>query len=196
MNDIPYHSALKAGKMQEARLLPPGMVQYDHRENSVQVWDINGVTIPDEFKECDLIYAEPMWPAGMKNFDERAGSITSSYADHAKAVARFMRELPLPTVMTTSKAMLKHMPLPDLVMTIDLNGNPADVGFWNGAVGFGDDNRDLIRDLATRYNVVGDWCAGYGTTGRLFIEAGKRAVLADYNAECCGYIADHMEGWG
>lgn len=196
IDDIPYHSALKGGKLQNAKPLPHGVVHFDHRGNSVQVWDVNTQPVPDEFKECDLIYAEPMWPAGVKNFDARAGAATPSYGDHAKAVAALLRGLRVPTVMTTSKAMLKHMPRPDMTMVIDLNGNPADVAFWNGAVGFGDDNRSLIRDLATRYNVVGDWCAGYGTTGRLFIEVGKQAHMADYNADCCGFIAEHMEFWG
>lgn len=196
MTDIPYHSALATGKLYEADPLPSGVVHFDHRENSVQCWDINNGVIPEEFYECDLIYAEPMWPAGVKNFDERAGVQTPSYPEHCLAVGGIITKLGKPTVMTTSKKMLATLPYPDMVTECDLNGGRAHIGFWHGAFAIGDTNQEIIRHLAAQYDRVGDFCAGYGTTGRLFIEAGKNAVLSDYNASCCGYIAKHMETWG
>jgi len=191
---IPYHSALKKGERQESAPLDGHF--HDGRGNQCFVWDVNDDTIPEAFKSCDLLYAEPSWPAGLKAFDERAGVQTRSYANYAANLGRIIRELQKPTVMMVSKITLRHMPLPDFTTIVDLNGNRADVGFWNGAFVVGATNRDLIRGLAQEYDLVGDFCAGYGTTGRLFIEAGKNCVLSDYNAECCGYIAEHMGTWG
>ena len=133
---------------------------------------------------------------GLKAFDERAGVQTSSYADYAKSIGKLIANTATPCVMMVSKIALKHMPPPDYSTRVKLNGNMADVAFWNGAFATGPDNLTLIRELAQQYDLVWDFCAGYGNTGRLFVEAGKRCILSDYNAHCCGYIAEHMEGWG
>lgn len=196
MTKIPYHSALAKGQLEDAEALPSGVVHFDHRENSVQVWDINSDPIPEEFRECDLIYAEPAFPAGMAIFDERAGAKHTQYDVYATNFGRIIRELGKPTVMFLPDRALKFLPPPDFTTKVDLNGNLTMVAFWNGAFALGGSNKDLIRGLACEYNRVGDFCCGYGTTGRLFIEAGKNCVLSDYNPLCCGYVADHMEGWG
>lgn len=196
MTDVPYHSALSKGKLEVATPLPSGVVHFDHRENSIQVWDVNNGEIPDEYRECDLIYCEPAFPAGLSKFDARAGVATPSYGEYASNFGRIISDLSKPTVMFIPKDALKFTPPPDFTTMAVLNDNPTMVAFWNGAFALGGTNHELIRDLALRYDCVGDFCCGYGTTGRLVIEAGKRCVLSDYNAECCGFVVEHMEHWG
>lgn len=190
----PYHSALSKGQPQEAEPLT-GKFQ-DGRGNICFTWDVNNREIPDQYRSCDLIYAEPSWPAGLKEFDQRAGVGSPSYAYYATSLGLIIRELAVPTIMMISKITLRHLPPPDFTTVVILNGNRADVGFWNGAFAAGESNLELIRNLASQYNRVGDFCCGYGTTGRLFIEAGRTCVLTDYNAVCCGFVAQNMESWG
>jgi hypothetical protein len=54
---------------------------------------------------------------------------------------------------------------------------------------------ELLHALAQRYDVAGDFCAGYGRTARFFLRSGKRAVVSDFNPQCIGYIAEHAEDW-
>lgn len=196
MTKLPYHSALANGKMEDADPLPAGVVHLDQHGNVVTVWDINADPIPEAFLECDLIYCEPAFPAGMSKFDDRAGKEPYSYEEYATNFGRTLKELAKPTVMFIPERALKFTPAPDFTTEAMLNGNKTLVAFWNGAFSWGDDNHTIIRCLADNYDRVGDFCAGYGTTGRLFAEAGKGFVMSDYNAQCCGYIAANMEGWG
>lgn len=191
---IPYHSALSKGQLETATPLE-GPVQ-DDRGNWALVWDVNDRTPPDQFYECDLIYAEPSWPAGLAAFDERAGVETPGYAHYADSLRIIVEKLKKPTAMFISSRALRRMPMPDLTFDADLNGNLTPIAFWNGAFATGSSNKDIIRDFAKRHNRVGDFCCGYGTTGRLFSEAGKRFVMSDYNALCAGYVAEHMGDWG
>jgi len=190
--NIPYHSALAAGKLEEgAPLAEP----YCENECWVMVWDVNDRAIPDPYHRCDLLYAEPSWPAGLKNFDARAGVETSSFRDYALSVRHIIETLNVPTVMFVGAQAQRLLPIPDYSIEADLNGNLTPVCFWNGAMASGASNKDIIRDLAQHYNVVGDFCCGYGTTGRLFKEAGREFVMSDYNAQVCGYVAANMDGW-
>lgn len=194
MTKIPYHSALAKGKLEEAA--PLSGLYLDTRNNACFVWDIVTDEIPDLFYECDLVYAEPAFPAGLKAFDQRAGRSTLTYSQYATAFGDIIRKLDRPTVLFIPPVALKFTPPPDYTTEADLNGNRTLVGFWNGAMAMGTTNKEIILTLAERYDRVGDFAAGYGTTGRLFIEAGRNCVLSDYNAQCCGYIAENMEGWG
>ena len=194
MEKIPYHSALKQGIAEEAE--PLQGVHTDAQGNTCFVWDVTAPEIPEAYYECDLIYAEPSWPGGLERFDERAGVKTESYAAYATAVARIITELGKPTVLFVGANALRHTPPPDFTTSAILNGNTVQAAFWNGAFALGNGSQDIIRSLAERYDRVGDFCCGYGTTGRLFMEAGKTCVLTDYNAKCCGFVAREMKGWG
>lgn len=194
MDKIPYHSALKQGKGEEAE--PLQGVHTDAQGNTCFVWDVTTPDIPEAYLTCDLIYAEPSWPGGLERFDARAGVKTDSYAAYAGAIASFIERLNKPTVMFVGANALRHTPPPDFTVSAILNGNKVQAAFWNGAFATGNSNQEIIRNLAKRYDRVGDFCCGYGTTGRLFMEAGKTCVLTDYNANCCGYIAQEMKGWG
>ena len=47
----------------------------------------------------------------------------------------------------------------------------------------------IMRSLAIRFNYVGDFCAGYGNTCRIFKEHGKSFIASDINPKCVYYIA-------
>lgn len=56
-------------------------------------------------------------------------------------------------------------------------------------------NGEVLALLARKYKKVGDWCCGYGYSGRVFLSQGREAVLSDYNAKCIGYIANNYQTW-
>lgn len=190
----PYHTALSHGRTEGATPLHGSY--HDGRRNHVYVWGLKG-SIPDPYRACDLIYGEPAWPAGLKEFDKRAGVTTESYAAHIADVARVMQSLNKPTVLVGSPAMLLKLPGLDLSGEILLNTAKATMGFYNGASPVFMPTTDaLLHALALIYTRVGDFCCGYGNTGKIFLEAGRNCVLSDYNAECCGYVAAHLGKWG
>lgn len=195
--NLPYHSALSNGKLEDAS---PLMGVFEYEGSAVFPWDINAATlskgIPEPYYSCDVIYAEPAWPSGLAAFDQRAGVTSPPFSVYAQRLGYIIRMLGKPSVMFASDRALSCMPPADFVTDAGLNGNRTKVGFWNGAYALGNNNHEFIRDLASRYNRVGDFCCGYGTTGRLFREAGKTFVMSDYNTVCCGYVAREMKGWG
>jgi hypothetical protein len=54
---------------------------------------------------------------------------------------------------------------------------------------------EFLHALSQRYDLAGDFCCGYGRTGRFFLRSGKRAVLSDFNSTCIGYVAGMVETW-
>lgn len=189
-----YHSALSCGSLQDA--IPLTSPFEDSRGNCVFVWNTGTRDIPEAYSQCDLLYSEPAWPHGLKVFGDRANAEVPTYAEYSKGIGHIITELNKPTVLICSLQLIKHIKPPDLLTGTRLNGSVVPVGFWNGAFGLGSTSQMLMTDLASRYDRVGDFCAGYGNTGRTFVEGGKGCVLSDYNAKCCGYMAANMEGWG
>lgn len=188
-----YHSALKAGRLEDAE---PFSGVFKKHGDITMCWDVHSSAIPDEADAADIFYAEPAWPAGFKTFNERAQIRNErSYADYCAAMARLIA-VGKPTVLFASKVMLKALPAPDMTVTADLNGNKADVGFWNGAFATGNTNHEIIANLAKQHEWVWDFCAGYGTTGRIFREEGGSFLLTDHNPFCIGYIKSWMEADG
>lgn len=192
MTNAPYHSALAQGRLQDA---PPLTAPFTHMGSTVLCWDINREPIPDAYHRCDVIYADPPWSGGISVFDQRAGVVSPDYDEHARRIGRIITDLGKPTVLLIGATLSARLPPADFSMSVMLNGTRAQASFWNGAYALGDVSTDLIRFLAKTYNCVGDFFCGYGTTGRLFAEAGKSFVMSDYNAQCCGFVAREMTGW-
>ena len=184
----PYHSGHKPPvKSTKARRVEAnGSVAFTH--------DITR-GLPDEYFDCDVIYSELPWRNGMATYNKRAGKSTA-YADFLKAMVAVVEE-GRRTVYVTGAHALPSLPDADLIAYPRLNEWEAVALFYNFAPRSAswDTATEIILDLAKKYRRVGDPCCGYGRTLRLFAAAGRTFVGSDYNAQCIGYIGQHIEEW-
>lgn len=158
-----------------------------------------GPALPDEYGPCDVYVTDLPWRVGFDTFNERAGIDDGrTYPAFMRRVAEIVEALTVPTWLVTGRHALPALPAPDVVLPTVLNEDKAvAVGFRPGPEAGGRFGvaQELLHALASNYDVVGDFCCGYGRAGRFFLRAGKRAVLSDVNPSCVGYIAAHAPGW-
>lgn len=150
--------------------------------------------LPAEYADCDLLYSDLPWQAGMDEFNSRSGSSTT-YAELLRSVSAVVSASFVPVVLVTGRHAVKRLPTADQEMRVDLNGTPAVALIYGQRVPRANTATELLVRLTDGYGRVGDFCCGYGRTLRLFQAAGKSWVGSDNNARCIGYIAAHAPGW-
>ena len=156
-------------------------------------------TLPGEFLICDVLVTDLPWRIGYETFNRRAGVIDGrTYGTFMTRVSEIVESTSVPLYLITGKHALRHLPAPDCALFMRLNEDDAlAIGYRPGGEverSYGV-SQEFLAELARRYDVAGDFCAGYGRTARFFLRAGKRAVMSDYNARCIGYIAEHAASW-
>lgn len=177
---------------------------------AVQLWEGNGCvafvhditaspTLPASYAQCDVLVTDLPWQKGFETFNQRAGVDDGrSYPAFLARVCELVESEAVPTYLVTGRHALPHLPKPDVLLPMMLNEDEAvAVGYRPGdeADGRYGVAPELLHALAQRYDTAGDFCCGYGRTGRFFLRSGKRAVLSDFNPTCIGYIAEHAPGW-
>jgi hypothetical protein len=160
---------------------------------------LSSQALPPEYVTCDVMVTDLPWKRGYDTFNERAVvSDGRTYDQFMERVAEFAVATDVPLWLVTGKHALAYLPQPDSVLSMRLNEDDAlAIGYRPGPEVEQDYGvtQEFLHALAQRYTVAGDWCAGYGRTGRFFLRAGKHAVLSDFNPRCIGYIAEHAPSW-
>lgn len=164
------------------------------------VHDILSVaTLPPDFNVCDVLITDLPWQRGYETFNERAGVTDDrTYATFMQRVAELVEAATVPTYLITGRHALPKLPAPDLVLPMMLNEWEAVAICYrpdaeaDGRYGVAP---EFLHALSKRYAIAGDFCAGYGRTGRFFLRSGRAAVLSDFNPHCIGYIAEHAPAW-
>jgi len=147
--------------------------------------------IPVEMRTADVIYADPPWRAGYEEFALRAGSrVRVDYNQFLKNMRDEVLALDVPTILTAGRVMARVL-MPDCEAKITLNGDECIACIWKMSPWDGvKDAEDVIRGLAeSGFDRIGDFCCGYGRSGRIFSEHEKGYVMSDINPHCIGYIA-------
>jgi hypothetical protein len=191
----PYHSALHPAIFAER------VARVEHPNGSIaMVHDVMD-GLPEEMNDCDVLYADLPWRDGFGRFNRRAGVRDDrTYPALMRAVSEALNASSAAAVMVTGKHAKRLLPPADAEVPVTLNGGPSVAYVYRmEALPMPGPNReylparDLLAFLADRYDRVGDFCCGYGRSGRTFIGAGKTAVLSDLNPMCIGMIASE---WG
>jgi hypothetical protein len=178
--------------------------------SSVQRWEgagclafvhdiMDSPQLPLEFAPCDVLVADLPWQKGYETFNERAGVDDGrTYASFMARVGELAESATVPTWLVTGKHALPKLPGPHAVLEMKLNEWDAiAIGYRPGPETEGRYGmaQEFLFGLAQQYDCAGDFCAGYGRTGRSFVRSGKRAVLSDFNTQCIGYIAANATSW-
>ena len=195
---IHYLSALKSNNCVDAWTGYPeaelGHVEFPHsRVKLVRHNIIEG--LHHAFTQCDCLYTDVAWPAGMKTFDEYARTSTD-YHHYLRAISVVFNNTRLPVVFVGGKALEKNF-YPDGVREIKLNKEKAYAYFRNMELGEVKTADEILALMATQYNRVGDPCCGLGRTGSVFYKAGKSCVMSDYNGRVICYLSrnwNHIYG--
>lgn len=151
------------------------------------------------FDRCDVLVADLPWQRGYEVFNQRAGVDDGrDYAGFMRCVSALVEAATVPTWLVTGAHAARFLPDADVQIPMMLNEDRAIAyGYRPGmeTAARNGEAREFLRTLAETYDCAGDFCAGYGRTGRIFLRAGKRAVLSDVNPQCIGYIAEHAPDW-
>lgn len=160
-------------------------------------WDVLEGRLPKMYSECDVFYSDLAWKAGFERFNERAGvKDQRSFAQYMEAVSKIIMGTRAASVIVTGKHAERYLPNHCQALHSTLNGLPCMVYVYNTKINCKDETTiDILKYMASRYKRVGDFCCGYGRSGRIFARHGKSFVMSDFNPECIGYIAQNAERW-
>ena len=184
-----YHSALRAPEDSAPQR------GFALGSSCAVVHDLTSGPLPAAYGLCDVLYADLPWGEhGAAQFNKRAG-VSIPYRDLLTAVGAIIRAQPQPLVLVAGWRAAAHLPPPDKRLCVRLNGALSCALLYRVRLPPARDAADLLHDLATRYHRVGDFCCGYGRSGRIFWEHGREFTMSDYNQECIGYIAAHAAAW-
>jgi len=189
-----YHSALK-----EELFFPKKIISfYEKKGNSTFILN----TVKDfekikEIKKIDLIYSEPAWEKGYKEFLNRSeDKSNSNYSEYLNSISNIILDKTIPIILIIGKHAIKKLPIFNSFLNIKLHGYLTQVYGWNIDLSIYKNkfktNYDLIKLLSKDFNNVWDFSCGYGNTGKIFIENNKNCILTDINKKNITYIAENI----
>lgn len=186
-----YHTAL-GDRYEEF----PATDRVEHALGVAFVHDLAG-GIPEEMVNgADVFYADVPWAAGYEKFASRAGVPQKlKYRDFVGKLGKEIRLVGKPAAIVTGKHAVRQF-APDATAEVSLNGDNAVACLWRITPWAGRITTEmLIKTLAKRFNCVGDFCCGYGRSGRIFVQNGKTFIMSDLNAACIGHIKHNIRHW-
>lgn len=185
-----YHSALTA----PVRAKP---VEWFHsRSITAFTHDlIQTRDLPAEFRRCDVIYADLPWAHGFAVFQDRAGQRGATFESFMRAVDALLSASVNQTfVLVMGKRGDAMLSVKRESYPCHLNGDPATAVVLNRS-GARFDAAHPLEWAVGQAHCIGDFCCGYGRTGRMALRAGKPCVMSDVNPICIGYIAANSGYW-
>ncbi len=161
--------------------------------------------LPHDMMSVSLIYAELPWIGGWEEFNRRAvvGSEVT-YKAFAKTIEASIVASGVPAVLLVGAASARLFDAPKSfavrlnyayssicsVLCINFNSAHDDM---IGVASTARYSADLLARLAESFASVGDFACGYGNSGRIFANAGRRYVMSDINGRCIRHIS--QQGW-
>jgi len=178
--------------------MAPPATRFEMGDN-VALWHdlVADPTLPQEFDSCDVLYAEPPWPAGFDRFNRRAGTMDGrTYADLLTALTRLIEDRQEPVILILGRQAQRQLPEAQQVIRMTMNGGAVLALLHRVELDPPPaTNLALLAALARLYSRVGDPMCGYGLTARVFTAAGKAWTLSDSNRMCIGHIARTAPTW-
>lgn len=182
MRDL-YHSALGDA--------PAGdkLARFKAANGEAFVHDVmSSDSLPKQYKQCDVLYADPPWQRGYKTFAERCCvEPARTYDAFMWHVVGLIDRSELPAVMIVGKQAAKYFEgwraVPVRLQRFDA------VAYYNGVKPVQAYTANgILEGLARDYDCVGDFFAGYGASARAFTMAGKWFVASDCNPHCIAVL--------
>jgi hypothetical protein len=115
-----YHTALLKGSITFDNVRPTSFAELPNGIIMQNDFIKNG--LPQQFDGCDLLYAEPPWPHGLKVFNKRAGVNDFPYEKLVNAFNQLLQFTDKPVYLFVGSQMLKQLIQPKQVFDTKLNG--------------------------------------------------------------------------
>jgi len=187
MKREPYHSALKneINSQEECSYhkFKDGSVALRHNV-------VKGV-LPKEYNNADVFYCEIAWKGGIERFNKRA-SQKSSFLEFMNGINSVVKSIGnKPVIIVAGVTEGRFLSKNYKVIEGKLNGSKCKLYCYNIKLSRaydGKDVKDVLFLLSMQYNCIGDFTCGYGRSGRIFRENGKKFIMSDYNGKCINYI--------
>ena len=158
------------------------------------------INTPNEYvalyNDVDVIYADIPWRRGYDVFMKKVygDSIYPSYKDFIVNLNELITKLNKPTIIVAGDEVKNLLKKPYDKSKITINYNNS----YSTAYSYGIDVHqfnytvDLIEYLSLKYNVLGNFCCGYGYTGEIFLNNGKHFIMSDVNDGCISSIKNNI----
>lgn len=188
-----YYSALDKT---DTSLQYPAVKMFEYNGSIAFHADID-LGLPEPYRSADLLYIEPPWKDGFEKVNERAGVEKPSYPVFLNKINHIIESETRPVIVINGVSSKKYMFPTQHIVPVKLNGYLARAFLYNikpNGLDF-TDCPSLLKSLAKQFNCVGDFCCGYGTTGKVFAESGKKFIMSDINPRCIGYIKQEAPNW-
>jgi hypothetical protein len=145
------------------------------------------------YDDCDVLYTDIPMACGFDVFERRAQSAGRTYFEFLWNAGNFIQRAKKPAVILGGKIAAEFFGDAAVACKSKLNGLPVFAICFNLQLSKAKNEFDVLDELATRFDCIGDFCCGYGRAGRVFAKHGKRFVMSDLNDACIGHIA---KNWG
>jgi hypothetical protein len=187
-----YHTALLKGSITFDNVRPTSFAELPNGIIMQNDFIKNG--LPQQFDGCDLLYAEPPWPHGLKVFNKRAGVNDFPYEKLVNAFNQLLQFTDKPVYLFVGSQMLKQLIQPKQVFDTKLNGGDGLMAVWNDSYdGSHESTVAICKNLGKRYNIIGEFMAGYGASVKSFLRGGgKKFVAADFDGKCVTVMASQI----
>lgn len=156
--------------------------------------DLNKGVHP-EFANADVIYSEIPWERGYDKFVQ--GHTDKGFDEFVSTLREVIMTLRKPAYIIGSRRTAKLLNPHDYgTVNFDALGNhsPSIVAIFFPDKDFKvEHSTELMRALADEYDVILDFCCGYGNAAREFIKKGKKAIISDINGVCIKTAIEEME---
>ena len=179
-----YNSALRNGTVQESAWPTE---RFEHYGSIGKRWNIVTEPPPNELYQCDVIYCEPPFPAGLKVFDRRAGESTKDYTVFAEAFAEVWRTISVPKYAIVNHRLLTKLPAPSGIVVVKLNNAKERLAYWDAPKPEEDQtNLSICKWLGKSFTRLGDITCGYGMPVLHFVRSrpGNTFFASDYDPHC------------
>jgi hypothetical protein len=191
----PYATAIQRHGLPLATASTP-VAEFQTASGRGMVHDISK-GLPEAMLKADVLYSEVPYQKGYSVFYDRAGGVPLvPYAEFLAKLGSEMRRFGKPAYLLGPKISPTHL-RPDGHAVCKCLGLEATISWWVDEPFWSDGSSTttIINALASRHLTVADPLCGYGTTARIFVEAGKRFIVSDLNPDYIGWIAANCAAW-
>lgn len=194
---LPYSSAIRRTNVATHPEVPVANAERVTLSRGVAFRHDVTTGLPVELRGADVLWLDPPWPRGWKEFYARLGATPpTSYRDMMVRLGAEVRATTTPTYAMVSKTAIASL-RPDGQSMCRVFGADVTLAWWRDRPWWPDgmEHLDILARLAQRWHVIGDPFCGYGSSGLVFARAKKRFILSDLDPSCIGYIAMVGETW-
>lgn len=148
------------------------------------------------FAVAKAIYSDLSWKQGYKKFMKEANKPVGDYKDYLKNVKKVIHKLKIPTFLVTGKHAIRILQ-PEHTQEIYIHGYKALLCTWYTEPIKEElkENHEASRFVSSKYDMILNFCCGYGNTAADALEFNNNFICSDVNGKCVYFVAKEYMGY-